>query len=153
MNVPEVSEINSDNYPTAIAAIRDILYMYYDMTKSYGGFGHNIETGHFDPIFFINSYLHEPPGYSFEIDLEILHKGSAVSLLCELSDQWDDHEEVPSGDLTEKLQRLLSEDRFRHLPLAEECMALALADEQLFRDKLQEVYLTYVESFFRSLIR
>ncbi|MEH1888469.1 MAG: hypothetical protein V7K92_03080 [Nostoc sp.] len=45
-----VKEINEENYLTAIAAIRDILYMYSDLT-SYGYFGHNIiETGSFDPF-------------------------------------------------------------------------------------------------------
>ena len=104
-----VNEINEENYHTAIAAIRDILYMYYDLATGYEGFGHNIETGSFDPIFFADCYLFEPEGYTFGIDVNILHEGSAVAILCKFSDYWDEIHEPPEGEFASEVKRILSE--------------------------------------------
>lgn len=146
-----VKEINEENYSVAIAAIRDILYMYYDLVESYEGFGHNIEIGSFDPIFFVDCYLFEPKGCSFGIDVNILHEGSAVGILCKLSDFWDEHQTQPEGKFALEVKQILSESRLDHLPLAEKAIKLAFEDEEKFRDLLDEVYEKYVVQFFKQL--
>lgn len=145
-----VNEINQENYPVAIAAIRDILYMYYDLVESYEGFGHNIETGNFDPIFFADCYLFEPKGSTFGIDVNVLHEGSAVGILCKFSDFWDDHGTAPEGEFASEVKRILSEGRLDHLPLAEKTIKLAFQDEEKFRDLLDEAYEKYVVQFFKK---
>ncbi len=146
-----VNEINQENYPVAINAIRDILYMYYDLVESYKGFGHNIETGSFDPIFFADCYLFEPQGITFGIDVNVLHEGSAVAILCKFSDYWDEHGAVPEGEFALEVKRILSEGRLDHLPLAEQAIKLAFEDEDRFRDLLDEAYEKYVVQFFKRL--
>ncbi len=120
-----VNKINEENYPVAIAATRDILYMYYDLVESYEGFGHNIETGNFDPIFFVDCYLFEPKGFTFGIDVNILHEGSAIAILCKFSDYWDEHHTAPEGEFALEVKRILSESRLDHLSLAEETIKSA----------------------------
>lgn len=146
-----VNEINEENYAVASKAIRDILYMYYDLITSYKGFGHNIETGSFDPVFFADCYLFEPKGYTFGIDVSILHEGSAVAIVCMFSDYWDEHGVAPEGEFAVEVKRLLSEGRLNHLPLAEEVIGSAFEGEQEFRDLLDEVYERYVVQFFKKL--
>lgn len=146
-----VNEINQENYPIAINAIRDILYMYYDLVEGYKGFGHNIETGNFDPIFFADCYLFEPQGITFGIDVNVLHEGSAVAILCKFSDYWDEHGAKPEGEFASEVKRILSEGRLDHLPLAEQAIKFAFEDEDKFRDLLDEAYEKYVVQFFKKL--
>lgn len=147
-----LKEINEENYVEAINAISDIMYMYYDLINSYEGFGHNIETGNFDPIFYVDSYLFEKERTSLGIDVSILHEGSAVAILCKLYDFWDEHDEIPEDNFAFKVKKILSEKRLDHLPLAEKAVELAFADEEKFRETLREVYEKYVVDFFRKLI-
>lgn len=148
-----MSEINSDNHPAAVEAVRDIIYLYYDLIVSYGGFGHNLERGEFDPFFFVDCWVKEPKGYTFGLDVKLLQQGSAVALLCELSDFWDDHEESPVGSsLGVQLQQLLSTGRLGHLPLTEEAITCGLHTEDSFRGKLPQIYQSYVSGFFKELV-
>ena len=146
-----LNEINEENYAEAISAIRDILYLYYDLVESYNGFGHNIDTGTFDLIFFADCYLFEPEGTTFGIDVNILHEGSAVAILCKLSDYWDEHGLLPNDEFVTQVKDILSEGRLDHLPLAEEAIKEAFQDEERFRDLLGEVYKNYVLRRFGKL--
>ena len=83
-------DITADTIPYAQAAIRDILYLYVDMAKSYGGFGHNIDTGTFAPLEFIDSRVDCEPGCTFGIDEDLLHAGSSIAILCSISDCLDE---------------------------------------------------------------
>ncbi len=146
-----MNEINQENYSVAINAIRDILYMFYDLSESYEGFGHNIEIGSFDPIFFADCYVFEPQGITFGIDVNVLHEGSAVAILCKLSDYWDEHGTTPEDEFFSEVKRILAEGRLDHLPLAEQAVKLAFENEEKFRDLLGEAYEKYVVQFFKRL--
>lgn len=146
-----VNEINLENYVVAISAIRDILYLYYDLVESYNGFGHSIDIGKFDPIIFADCYLFEPEGKTFGIDVNILHEGSAVAILCKLSDYWDENGLLPNDEFVMQVKRILSEGRLDHLPLAEQAIKEAFQDEDRFRNLLDEVYKNYVLERFRKL--
>jgi hypothetical protein len=146
-----VNEINQENYSVATNAIRDILYMYYDLVTDYKGFGHNINTGNFDPIFFADCYLFEPEGVNLGIDVNILHEGSVVAILCWLSDYWDENGVPPEGGFASEVKRILSEGRLDHLPLGEEAIKLAFEDEDRFRNLLDEAYQKHVVQFFKKL--
>jgi hypothetical protein len=114
--------------------VRDILYMYYDLKESYDGFGHSIETGSFDALSYVDCYLSEPPGKTFGIDVGLLHEGATVAILCRLSDYWDETGELPETDFVRRVDSMLSEDRFNHLPLGEQAIVAGLRDEDEFRD-------------------
>lgn len=146
-----LNEINKENYVLAIDAIRDILYMYYDLVDSYKGFGHSIAYGNFDPIFFIDCYLYEPEGTTFGIDVSILYEGSAVAILCRLSDYWDECGGLPEDKFILEVKRILSEGRIDHLPLAEQAIKEAFQSEEGFRVLLPDVYEKYVAGFFKKL--
>ena len=136
----------------AISAIRDILYLYYDLVSSYRGFGHNIDTGNFDPIFFVDCYLFEPDETTFGIDVNILHEGSAVAILCKLSDYLDENGLLPNDEFVSQVRGALSEGRLDHLPLAEKAIKEAFQDEETFRDLLDKVYKNHVLQLFRKLV-
>lgn len=143
-------EINEENYPTAIAAIRDILYMYYELAQE-KYFFHSVDTGTFDPLFFADCWFCEPPGGGCSIDVDLLHKGSAVAILCQLSDIWDESCEIPETEFAFQVKHALEEDRFDHLPLAEHTIRLAFQNEEQFRESLTEVYKTHVLEFFKKI--
>lgn len=146
-----VNEINKENYHVAINAIRDIIYMFYDLVESYKGFGHNIDTGNFDPVFFVDCYLYEPKDITFGIDVNVLHEGSAVAILCKFSDYWDEHGTAPEGEFALEVKRLLSGGRLDHLLLPEEAIKSAFEDEEKFRNLLNNIYEKYVIQFFKRL--
>lgn len=143
----KVNEINEENYPVAIDAVRDILYMYYDLASD--GFIHNIETGKFDPIFFADCFEYKDK--SFVIDVNLLHEGAAVAILCRLSDYWDENGVIPEDNFAFEVKRMLTKGRLDHLPLAEQAIKLAFEDEEKFRDSLKDVYKEYVFEFFKRL--
>ncbi len=148
--------ITEDNYQAAYDAIRDILYMYVDLVESYEGFGHNIERGKFSPLEFVDAPVMEPDGYTFGIDILLLQSGSAIALLCELSDAWDEYEtwEVKSWPLIPLIKDAYEADRFNHLPEIQKAFNLALGtDEDEFRKQLERVYKKYVCGYFSKLAK
>ena len=134
-------DITEENYQKAYDAIRDILFMYVDLVESYGGFGHNIERGRFSPLEFVDAPIIEPEGYTFGIDVPLLQSGSAIALLCELSDAWDDYEtwDVKSWPLMPLIKEANEAGRFSHLPEIQEAFNFGLGDsESAFRDQLEK---------------
>jgi hypothetical protein len=138
--------INEFTSVIAQDAMRDILYMYWDLASSWGGFGHNVETGRFNQYLCIDATL-EDSGWSSVADLAILHEGSAIKLLCFLSDLLDEQEESPSiaSWLGQRLRNLLAQGRLDHLPEAKLAIELGLlGDGDEFRSQLALVYKLYV---------
>ena len=145
--------ITENNYQLAYAALRDILYMFVDMVESYKGFGHNIDTGVFSPLDFIDAPIFEPPGVTFGIDVALLQNGSAIALLCELLNAWD---ETGSWKINShflyQIRKANEEHRFSHLPEIQEAFDLGFGDDEAaFLDQLQVVYKKYVCSYFEYL--
>lgn len=142
--------ITDENYLEANAAMRDILFMYRDLIESYHGFGHGIDTGTFSSFDFVDTELLEEPSYSLDMDMNLLRQGSAVALLCGLSDFWDESE----GDIAglgkwgEELRDLLKDGRLDHLPLAKEAVEAGLESEDNLRALLPGVYREYVVGYF-----
>ena len=145
--------ITEDNYGLANAAIRDILYMYVDMVESYKGFGHNILTGTFSPLDFVDAPIFEPPGVNFGIDIALLQNGSAIALLCELFNIWDETGSWKRNSLPlYQIRKANEERRFSHLQEIQEAFDLGFGDDEAaFLDQLQVVYKEYVCSYFKYL--
>lgn len=148
----EVHYITEDNYTEAYQAVRDILYLYDDAVTSYAGFGHNLETGKFDPFKYCSCLLAEPPGHTFGIDLQLLHEGSACALLCHISDYWDDFDGdgIEKNYLMTRIRGLAEEGHLDSAPLGKEAVKLAFVDDDGFRSKLAEIYDAYILGYFRN---
>jgi hypothetical protein len=146
-------DITDSTLVYAEAALRDILFLYVDMVGSYGGFGHNLDTGAFSPLEFIDSKVLPPEGYTFGIDEELLHAGSSIALLCSISDCWDEQDSVNLGwPIIQGAKVAFDAGRFQHLPEIEKAFELGFAsDESPFREQLKKVYERYVRSYFSKL--
>ncbi len=146
--------IDDSNYPSAEAAIRDILFMYTDMIQSYSGFGHNIDTGDFDPFLYLDSILVDRPGTSLELDLPLLHQGSAVAILCVASNHWDECAAPPDPNSKwgSRFCQAIEQGRYSHLHVAKVAAEAALTSENIFRDRLSTVYEEYVVHWLSELL-
>jgi hypothetical protein len=147
--------ITDENYYEVNDVIRDILLMYVDMIESYRGFGHNIQTGAFKPMVYLDSLLCEPEGYSFDIDMKLLQSGSAICLLCFLSDILDETDEwnLDSPFMIE-ISIAFKAKRFSQFPEIEKAFQLALLENETeFRKQLNIVYKCYVVEYFIVLLK
>jgi hypothetical protein len=146
--------IDDTNVEEAYAAVRDILYLYQDAVESYGGIGHNLDTGTFDAFRFARAVLAPRPGYTFGLDAVLLHQGAAVALLCDLSDHIDDTDTTPGGfGRTELIRFGVERGLLDATPLAAEAAKLAFAGRvDAFRETLGKVYQEYVLGHFQRLI-
>lgn len=151
----KIHYIDEDNFTEAIQAIRDILFLYHDAITGYRGFGHNLHTGTFDPFRYVTALLAEPPGVSLAIDIELIHEGSAVALLCHLSDYWDETsgESIESGHFAGRIKKELSDGVFDFVPLAKEAVEAAFENETKFQNCLQKVYIEYIEGYYRTILQ
>ena len=149
-------DITTDNYHEATDAIRDILYMYVDLVESYEGFGHNIERGKFKALDFIDARVIEPEGYTFAIDESLLFPGAAISLLCDLSDAWDEYEtwDVENWPIINEIKLAYESSRFSHMPEVDKAIGLGFGNsEEEFRDQLKVVYKVHVCGYFEKLTK
>jgi len=145
--------INGENVAEAQQAVRDILFLYRDAVLSYRSLGHNLDIGAFDALAYLTCSLDEEPGYDLEIDVTLIHQGSAVALLCDLLNYLDDCgiEAITQHKRTMAIKKALDDRHFAHLPLAQETAGLAFFDEAGFRAKLTEVYSEYVLGYIHRL--
>ena len=123
------------------------------MVSSYGGFGHNLDTGRFSPIEFIDSKMLPPPGYSPGVDEVLLHEGSAIAILCTISDCWDEQESVSfHWPIIKTAKEAFDAGRFNHLPEIKKAFFLGFgSDETAFREQLEKVYRNHVLAYFEKL--
>lgn len=155
-------QVSLENLREAQDAIRDILYLFTFMVEEYGGdfggFGHNLDTGKFSALNFLDATEASDQTYKLMIDWPLLHSGSAISLLCRLSDFWDDYEISPrvatesSWHGAPEVRSALAAGRFDHLPTIKPAVVLAFGDDQQkFREALVHVYQEHVLGYFRRL--
>lgn len=147
--------ITENNYQVAYDAIRDILFLFVDMIESYEGFGHNVGRGKFKALDFIDAQIIEPEGYTFSIDSSLLCSGSAIALLCELSDAWDEYEtwDVNGWPSIHDIKKANEEGRFNCIPEIQKAVSLGFGrSEEAFREQLAKVYKIYVRGYFNRLV-
>lgn len=131
----------------AQAAIRDVLYLYYDLTK-YRGFSGDHDIGTFNAWRFVNCEVRG--GWLDPDDTALLHEGSAVALLSNLIDIWDQGGGDPSA--LREYASMLDAGRLSHLSLAETAMREGLNGEPQLMTALTAVYETYVLGRLRTLL-
>ena len=148
-------DVSIDTIAKANAAVRDILFLFVDMLESYAGFGHGLDTGSFWPFDFLDSRRVLADEDSLEINLDLLHSGSGVAVLCAISDSWD---ECQSANLQlpvlKAADQALASGRFHHIHEIELAVRLGLgSDELAFRRQLPIVHERYVVSYFLKLLK
>ncbi|MEF2279541.1 hypothetical protein V3W47_14690 [Deinococcus sp. YIM 134068] len=138
------------------ATIRDILFMYVEMAES-GGFFHNIDTGSFDALRFVDAELDVGPHHAPPVDLDLLRMGSAINLLCRLNDCWVEHDtiELPENDFFREAVR---DGKFLHLPdievlLVETFSRSSSELEGWLDEQLRFIYERHVLAYFARLSR
>jgi len=148
-------EITATELPRVRAALRDILFLYVDMVESYGGFGHNLDAGRFDPCEFLDNRVVDPLVGPREVDLELLECGAACALLCRCVDAGDDHGRIaPDSPSLREAAAAWRAGRFARRPVVAEAFRLAFeGEESAFRAQLERVYSQHVLSYFGRLAR
>ncbi|WP_227394965.1 hypothetical protein [Jeotgalibacillus aurantiacus] len=88
--------LNDQRFPEARETIMHILWMYHDMARSYGGFGHNID---FEPVdyekFLFATVMSEKDEVIYGKEAELLHQGSIIALGCEVVNLLDEEQRNP----------------------------------------------------------
>jgi hypothetical protein len=137
--------VDGYRWEEAKAAIRDILWLYRDLTR-YNGFSGDHPTGSFHPWKWLAC---EYGGWGDEDDIRLLQEGSAVALLSKLIDTWDQG----SGLRVETYEAAMRTGRFDHLPAARDAVSAGLSgtDDPQFTARSRVVYEEYVLGFFARL--
>ena len=136
-------------------AMRDILFMYFDLAESYRGFGHGIDTGTFDAFKYLE--VEAEPLRGFTVDIDLLWQGSAIALLCGLYDHWVEHEDVShASPWLNRLRRFVSDGRFLHCEDVGTLIAEAFERNPGLHDpfldqRSQLIYQKYVAGSFARL--
>lgn len=151
MDHPVITSAQADE---AQEAIRDILLLYVDMAESYAGFGHAVDCNlRFDPLRFVDATLDTPPGYAPVVDLDLLHNGAAVAVLCALYDEWCEFETVTGG----RYREAILAGRLSATPDIEQVARTALdrgaipLEDPWFDAVVEPIYRKYVVGYFARL--
>ncbi len=127
-------------------AIRDILYLYYQLTD-YNGIVGDHDTGSFKPWRFVDCVL--DGGYGGPDVEKLLRQGAAVALLSEMIDWWTQG----SGSGIDTYRAAVDQGRFDHVPTARRAIVAGLEGEEAMIPHLDAVYEEYVLAHFAMLSR
>ena len=137
---------NDTTWHDAEGAIRDILFLYRDLTF-YNGFSGDHPTGDFKPW----RWLAWTPdaGWATLDDVQLLQEGSAVALIVQLIDAWDQ----AGGSGIQTYEGALRSRRFDPLPTARAAIASGVMGTETddFDQKASAVYDEYVLALFSRL--
>jgi hypothetical protein len=137
-----------EDFGEARNAIRDILFLYRDLTD-YNGISGDHDTGTFKPWKFLDCSVDD--GYGGPETEKLLHQGAAVALLCEMIDWWM-LGSVSDSDI-DTYRAAMEQGRFDHLPTARVAVAAGLEGEEAMIARLDAVYEEYVLAYFAHLSR
>lgn len=168
-------QITLENYEDAEAALRDILFMYWEAIGD-GSLTGCASVGSFDPFQYLDATV-SPEIYPFDEMLRLLHEGSAVAILRRISDRREEDTEALTLDRFcgfngHQVYAALIEGRFDHLPLAKAAVltgfsptyskpsveprdfSLFIYDQETnFWPRLREVYDSYVVCHYQRLLQ
>ena len=91
-------DLDDNNLPEAVGALKDILYMYLDAIVQKGDFS-ELETGDFDPFKYLE--ITNPDSrmvYMTDGEIDLLRKGAAVALLARLANIYFEDECYSSSE-------------------------------------------------------
>ena len=141
-------EVDEVTYFTAKDALKDILFMYYDMS-TYNGFGHNVECGAFNPYWFLKVKIVQN-GFVSENEATAIEQGASIKILNWVNDYLDDNSLNNIEVNSSPWYHLINHGKLSHLPEAESALKAAHTDYDLFQSELKLVYKTYVLGFINA---
>ena len=148
--------VGSQNYPEALDAIRYILMLYVDLADNTQGFGHNADTYiRFDRLKFVDAQV-ESDDYYY-VDLELLHAGSAIAIVCVFYDLWCEYQSLSAHPASEHCEVAVNSGRLSHFPDIEAVLRDAIVrkymaiDDPWFEQVLTPIYRKYVLGYFERL--
>jgi len=83
-------QLHTENFDECRETIKNIFWMYQDMIRSYGGFGHNIDFELVNYEKFILVEIIDKRMNGFNEEVEMLRHGSFVALCCEVQNMLDE---------------------------------------------------------------
>ncbi|MEN2468106.1 hypothetical protein [Ornithinibacillus sp. JPR2-1] len=154
--------LQADNYREFQIEFGKVQWMYYDMTKNYGGFGHDVDFEHFEyERFFFATTDKEMEWYQRQ--MEIVKQGALVALGCEVINLLD----APDRDnkVYKFITSALSNPTIENLSFEKEVLLsmkkaleeetnfawTALPNGSILMEKLEEVYNRYVFQYFKDM--
>ena len=132
------------DWQEAEQAIRDILFLYRELTDYFGIVGDH-DSGTFKPWTFLDCSVED--GYGDADTEKLLHEGAAVALLSEMIDWWTQG----SGSNIQTYRAAVDQGRFDHLPTARTAVVAGLDGEEAMIPHLDAVYEEYVLGYFATL--
>lgn len=135
-------------------AMRIVLNLYKEAITLHGGIGQNRFADEFDAFKFLRCKIDASIADQIVPDVNLLHQGSSVSLLCRLCDAFRSNGEkrLHQNPLAEKIMILLRAGAFDDVPSAKEAVFFAFLDRDIFLTKLQFVYEEYVLGYFYNIL-
>ncbi|TFE01518.1 hypothetical protein [Jeotgalibacillus salarius] len=153
-----------DSFSECRDTIKHILWMYHDMTKMYGGFGHNIDFEPIDYKRFLFTEIGEGSIFLHGKEAEILRQGALVALGCDVDNLLDEAQRHPG--VYSFITNVLSNPSLKGRSFEKEvltAMKKALDEEpdvawesleygSKLEAKLAEVYERYVMGYYRRML-
>ncbi|AJD92937.1 hypothetical protein JMA_36200 [Jeotgalibacillus malaysiensis] len=144
--------------------IGHILWMYHDMTRSYGGFAHNIDYEPVDYERFLFTEVDAETMFLHEKEAEVLRQGALVALGCNvvnLLDEAQRHSEVYNFIINALSHPTITHKTFEKEVLS--AMKSALDEEpdvawesldkgSMLEARLAEVYEKYVLGYYQMML-
>ncbi|MEH6938328.1 hypothetical protein V7056_10765 [Bacillus sp. JJ664] len=83
-------QLHTENFDELKETLKNIIWMYQDMIRSYGGFGHNIDFENINYEKYILAEIVDERMSSFSEEVESIRQGSMIALCCEVHDMLDE---------------------------------------------------------------
>jgi hypothetical protein len=147
--------ITKETLPEAMHAARAIVSLFEKAVTTYGGFGRNLFSNEFNPFKYLRCELDLPANERSGLEVDLLRKGAAVSLLCHLLDMREifGKHNLRRHILLRRIEAGMEEGLFDNLPLARDAALFACDDDGIFAIKLQLVYMEYILGYFEHALR
>ncbi|MFB7142795.1 hypothetical protein ACFCYN_24685 [Gottfriedia sp. NPDC056225] len=157
-------QLHTENFDECRETIKNIFWMYQDMIRSYGGFGHNIdfETVNYEKFILVEIIDERMSGFNEEV--EMLRQGSLVALCCEVQNLLDEMQR--DDKVYNFIKELTTIPEIKKMSFENDVlssMLLALEEKpgdwwetlkygSIFSKKLEKVYKKFVINYFNRLL-
>ncbi|MHC0036645.1 hypothetical protein [Pseudoneobacillus sp. C159] len=84
-------QLDTKNINVLKEEIKNIFWMYHDMIKSYGGFGHNIDFEKVNYERFLLTEIIEESMLTYSHEVDLVKQGSLVALCCKVNDMLEEN--------------------------------------------------------------
>ena len=146
------TEYDKKERDKAIAAVKDVLYM-YTVLLNYSGFFDDFgtEDGKFNPYDYIDCNA-KTLGIE-EDEASLLHEGSAIKIICGILFSWGQGNHPEEETYYVKMyNQLILENRMEHIPKLRDAIQLCIESDDKFWVVSNKLYQNYVVGYFKKLL-